>query len=100
TLTPRRGVEQRLRIRLKTAAEASAAAQAAQADAATPRDTAERPGANRIRTYAGQELRLFNGGDITLGTQGGQPGHDPRVPARAVALARPFYFGLHEVTNS
>lgn len=108
-VTPRKGVEQRFRIRLKTAAEAAAetgtpggAAPGASPAAAAARNAPSAGGPRKgfVTTFAGQELKLFNGGSATLGSSRREPGHRANEVQREVRLTRPFYFALREVTNA
>ncbi|MEQ8660719.1 MAG: SUMF1/EgtB/PvdO family nonheme iron enzyme, partial [Gammaproteobacteria bacterium] len=111
-VTPRKGVAKRVRIRLRTLAE-MAAAQAADAASGTPADgsaaagdgarseaAAATPPGGTITTALGQVLKLFRGGQVTLGSAPGSPGHAADAPPRAATLARPFYLGVREVTNA
>ncbi len=116
-VTPRKGVEKRLQIRLKTAAEmaqeeatrapplaASAtrpspsnneAQQQAELTASVfvPPELANGPKPQftdgRVRSVLGQELKLFAGGEFQVAA----------TTPHAVHLARPFYMGLLEVSN-
>ena len=109
-VTPRKGVEQRFRIRLKTAAEAAAETPApgAAAPAASPAASASPRAASGAdvqrkgfaKTFAGQELKLFNGGSATLGSSRRDAGHRANEVQREVRLARPFYLALREVSNA
>lgn len=103
-VTPRKGVEKRFRIRLKTAAEAAqspAAGSAARAGAAgAERSRARGRVKGFVKTHAGQEMKLFNGGDVTLGSSRGSAGHQANEVLRPVRLARPFYLAVKEVTNT
>jgi formylglycine-generating enzyme required for sulfatase activity len=109
-VTPRKGVEQRFRIRLKTAAEAAAEPPPSRAAppagsptaAASTRTaaTADGPRKGFVKTFAGQELKLFNGGSAMLGSSRRDPGHRANEVQREVRLTRPFYFALREVTNA
>lgn len=128
TVTPRTGVEKRLRIALKTAAEMqaelaaspapppTAPTQVAASDAkpipqaphgptarieteAVPA-TRETPAAESFRqTVTGQELKRFEGGEFLMGTLADDPGHRPNEITRRVRLSRPFYLSVREVSN-
>jgi formylglycine-generating enzyme required for sulfatase activity len=52
-----------------------------------------------ITTAAGQTLKLFYPSAFTMGTSRREAGRRPNETNRSVLLQRPFYFGLHEVTN-
>ncbi|MBI4696496.1 MAG: PEGA domain-containing protein [Gammaproteobacteria bacterium] len=143
TVTPRRGVEKRLRIELKTAAEMQAELAAnpeppppappAQATAAAPAaSTAGSPTAAPSnaapaakqapqgevefveaetkqatppqeeplrKTFTGQELKRFEGGEFLMGTIARDPGHRTNEIARQVRLSRPFWISVREVSN-
>ena len=106
SVTPRKGVAKRIRIRLKTAAQA-AAEQAGGSSGGAPRQNAARaasrsggPPRGEITTHAGQRLKLFEGGRATLGSAPGSAGHEADEPLREVVLQRPFYLGVSEVTNA
>jgi len=91
-VTPRSGVEKRLRVRLKTIAEAAADAPPAGVAGAGGGSTGSGPGgaaADQVTTFAGQRLRLLRGGRARLGS----------APTEVV-LARAFYVGEREVTNA
>lgn len=106
SVTPRKGVAKRIRIRLKTAAEAAAEQAAGRGESAPPQGAARaasRSGApprGEITTHAGQRLKLFEGGRATLGSAPGSAGHQADEPLREVVLQRPFYLGVSEVTNA
>ncbi|MEZ5490040.1 MAG: PEGA domain-containing protein [Gammaproteobacteria bacterium] len=53
----------------------------------------------QISTVGGQTLKLFNPGAFTMGASRREPGRRPNETLREVILEKPFYFGLHEVTN-
>lgn len=108
-VTPRQGVEKRLRIELKTAAEmareeaAAPTPAAATAPATTHGGTGEREyqplAEGQVRSAAGQILKLFNGGEFMLGaTRGDREARDNET-VHPVRLSRPFYLALKEVTN-
>lgn len=102
TVTPRKGVEKRYRIRLKTQAEAGlppAAAAPSQSNEASA-DTAPagtRPGV--ATTSLGQELKLFLGGRAVLGSPRRDSARRPNEIEREVILARPFYLAAKEVST-
>ncbi len=52
-----------------------------------------------ITTVAGQTLKLFNAGRFTMGASRREAGRRPNETLREINLDKPFYFGLHEVTN-
>jgi formylglycine-generating enzyme required for sulfatase activity len=89
-VTPRSGVEKRLRVRLKTIAEAARdAPSAAGVGGGAAGSGQSGAAADQVTTFAGQRLRLLRGGRARLGT--GQS---------EVVLARAFYVGEREVTNA
>ena len=118
-VTPRKGVEKRFKIRLKTIAEAGADELAAtpvttaapgevvnttttttsdtRADDAASGD--EAPAAPSVTTDAGQELKLFTGGQVVLGSPRSDAARRADEVERQVALKRAFYLGAKEVTN-
>ncbi|MCB1671411.1 MAG: PEGA domain-containing protein [Gammaproteobacteria bacterium] len=53
----------------------------------------------QISTVGGETLKLFNPGPFTMGSSRREPGRRPNETLREVILEKPFYFGLHEVTN-
>lgn len=89
TITPRKGVEKRFRIRLKTASEVAAGA---------PPSAATRKGL--ITTFAGQDMKLFKGGRVMLGSSRRESARRANEIQREAVLVRPFYLSLKEVTNS
>ena len=91
-ITPRKGVEKRYKIRLKTAAEM------ARESAAGAGISASTDGV--IETSAGQQLKLFKGGQVTLGTSRREAGRRANEVMQKVTLARPFYLALKEVSNA
>ncbi|MGE0483061.1 MAG: PEGA domain-containing protein [Gammaproteobacteria bacterium] len=105
-ITPRKGVVKRVRIRLKTAAEAAAegagtvATPAATAPGGRRTPAASGPAAGTLTTHAGQRMKLFTGGDAVLGSSRREPGHRANEVQRPVSLKRPFYLALNEVTNA
>ncbi|MGR8918491.1 MAG: PEGA domain-containing protein [Gammaproteobacteria bacterium] len=99
SITPRKGVEKRFRIRLKTAGEVPASGAAS---ASTP-PRSRAPGgraSGTVTTHAGQTLKLFEGGRVTLGSSRRTPGHRANEVIRAAELTRPFYLGVKEVSNA
>ena len=82
TVTPRRGLEQRLTIVLKTIAEAAAA---------------QLP--SSIETVAG-ELVLIKGGSLRMGSVRREQGRRSNEVRRDVDLTREFYIARTEVTNA
>lgn len=88
TITPRKGVEKRFRIRLKTAQEVAAGG--------TPRAA---PRKGFITTHAGQEMKLFRGGRVLMGSPRRDGARRANEIQREVVLARPFYLSVKEVTN-
>lgn len=93
TITPRKGIRKRIKVRLKTPAEAASAPPAAGAAGKNA------SGKGVIATSAGQQLKLFHGGRVTMGSSRRDPGRRANEVLREAKLVRPFYFGLKEVTN-
>ncbi|MBA3563973.1 MAG: SUMF1/EgtB/PvdO family nonheme iron enzyme, partial [Gammaproteobacteria bacterium] len=83
TVTPRPGFAQVLDIQLRTPEQLEAAA--------TP---------TLIRSSAGQQLRLVDGGRFTMGAPRREQGRRANENLRPVEITRPFYIGIHEVTNA
>ncbi|TDJ69455.1 MAG: PEGA domain-containing protein [Proteobacteria bacterium] len=90
TITPRKGIRKRIKIRLKTPAEAAKDA-TAHSQGTTSKTT--------VTAFAGQQLKLFHGGTITMGSSRRDPGRRANEVLRKAQLVRPFYFGLTEVSN-
>ena len=82
TLTPLVGVEQELKVVLKTIIQAKL-------ESVKP----------MISAPAGQTLKLFHPGAFTMGASRREPGRRANETVRDVKLTRPFYLGLKEVTN-
>lgn len=53
----------------------------------------------QITTIGGQTLKLFNPGPFTMGASRREAGRRSNESIREIVLEKPFYFGLHEVTN-
>jgi formylglycine-generating enzyme required for sulfatase activity len=117
-ITPRKGVEKRFKIRLKTIAEAAAeqpvpssggtpgenadattAAPAGAASADKNADANDGPAAASVTTFAGQQLKLFSGGQGVLGSSRADTARRSDETERAVLLKRAFYLGAKEVSN-
>ena len=88
-LTPRTGVEKKFRIRLKTA-------EAAEREAAQEEKRKTKKGF--VTTYVGQEMKLFSGGTVFLGSPKSDEEHQADEVHRKVILEKPFYFSTKEVT--
>jgi len=82
TVTPKAGLTQQVRVRLRSEKEAQAVA---------------RPAV--LRTPAGHELRLLSGGRFQMGASRREPGRRANETLREVELRRPFYVATREVTN-
>lgn len=82
TVTPRRGLEQRLTVVLQTIAQA----EAAKLDAV-------------VTTSAGQTLRLIPTGSLQMGSPRREQGRRNNEIRRDVELTREFYLAETEVTN-
>jgi formylglycine-generating enzyme required for sulfatase activity len=83
TVTPRPGLPHSVRVRLRSLSEAKAAA---------------RPAV--LRTAAGHELRLLEGGRFEMGASRREPGRRGNETPRQVELTRPYYLAVREVTNA
>jgi len=87
TVTPRAGVSKNVDVELKTEAQT----QAVKAAAATPAIW---------KTAAGQTLRLIRpAGSFRMGASRREAGRRANESPRLVALTRPFYLGVNEVSN-
>jgi formylglycine-generating enzyme required for sulfatase activity len=83
-ITPRAGIPQQVRVTLQTEEEARIASIKPQ-----------------ITSAAGHVLKLFRPeGTFNLGASRREPGRRANEALRAVALRRPFYLSLKEVTNA
>ena len=83
TVTPRPGFPQALEVSLLTIAEA--------------RRAAMKP---TLTAPDGQTLQLLKGGAFTMGASRREPGRRANEVLREVTVTRPFYLGIHEVTNA
>lgn len=83
TFTSRPGLEQELRITLKSVEEA-------RLDAIKP----------VITTVAGQSLKLLYPGQFTMGASRREAGRRANEDLREVRLEKPFYLSLQEVSNA
>ncbi len=81
-ITPRQGLEQQLKVTLKTLEQAKW-------DAIKP----------VVRLGDGQQLKLFRPGPLTLGASRREAGRRANESFRKVDLSRAFYMGTREVTN-
>ena len=81
-VTPRAGIAQQINVTLKTLRQAKI-------ERIKP----------VIKTSAGQSLKLFYPFGFTMGASRREPGRKANETLRRVELKRPFYLGLHEVTN-
>lgn len=91
TVTPRVGIKKQIKVRLRKPQQATA--QTAQ------RAPAGRVDTNIISSFVGQQLKLFRGGDITMGSSRRDANRRANETLREATLVRPFYFGVHEVAN-
>jgi formylglycine-generating enzyme required for sulfatase activity len=114
-VTPRKGVEKRFRVRLKTIAEA--AAEQPSFDQAPPATHTASAGGDATRsgngdarddnaaatpsvtTSAGQLLKLFGNGQVVLGSSRADAARRADETERPVVLKRAFYLGAKEVSN-
>lgn len=84
TFTPRPGIDQVIRVSLKTLREAKL-------EAMKP----------VMETAAGQTIKLFRpDSEFTLGASRREPGRRANETLRRVKLTRPFYLSVREVTNA
>ncbi|MFQ5660401.1 MAG: PEGA domain-containing protein [Gammaproteobacteria bacterium] len=83
TIIPRTGVAQQLRVKLKTLRQA--------------RLESIKP---IIKTPANQIMKLFYPGKFTMGASRREAGRRANETLRNIALTRPFYLSLREVTNA
>jgi formylglycine-generating enzyme required for sulfatase activity len=81
--TPRPGLQQVIDVSLQTEEEAIMA-----------RITPE------VTTSLGQKMKLFRGGEFTMGASRREPGRKSNEVLRPVALRRMFYLATTEVTNA
>ncbi|MCZ6892631.1 MAG: PEGA domain-containing protein [Gammaproteobacteria bacterium] len=88
TITPRKGVEKRFKIRLRTEQEMARAGRQAKSSKK-----------GFATTFAGQEMKLFTGGRIVMGSSRRESGRRANEVQREVTLKRPFYLSIKEVTN-
>lgn len=84
TLTPRSGVSKALSVDLKPVGQRSPVT-------STPK---------LVRTGEGQELKLIEPGEFTMGSSRREQGRRANENLRRVVLTRPFYLAAREVTNA
>jgi formylglycine-generating enzyme required for sulfatase activity len=82
TVTPKPGLPQVVEYSLTTAEQARMAALPAS-----------------VKTGLGQQLKLVRGGKFMMGSPRREPGRRSNEAQRTIELKRPFYLGMHEVTN-
>ena len=82
-ITPHTGIAQKVNISLKTLRQA-------QLEKVKP----------LITTSGGQRMKLFYPNAFTMGASRREPGRRANETLRDIQLKRPFYLGLHEVTNA
>jgi formylglycine-generating enzyme required for sulfatase activity len=83
TITPKPGLTQQIDVQLKTEEQAKW-------EAVKP----------QLTTGAGQTLKLFKPGRLTMGASRREAGRRANETFREVELTRPFYLAIHEVTNA
>ena len=83
SITPHTGIAQQVNVNLKTERQA-------QIEKIKPVYT----------TSAGQTLKLFYPSAFTMGASRREPGRRANETLRDIQLKRPFYLGIHEVTNA
>ncbi|MGI9229680.1 MAG: PEGA domain-containing protein [Gammaproteobacteria bacterium] len=82
-VTPHTGVDQQIRIRMKSEQQLK-------------RESVK----SLIKTHAGQTLKLLKPGTFTAGASRREPGRRANETLQKIRLNRNFYLGLHEVTNA
>ena len=92
TITPRKGVEKRFKIRLKTAREVANVQR-------QRRRQGQQAKKGFLMTFADQEMKLFSGGRVVLGSSRRESGRRANEIQREAMLQRPFYLSVKEVTN-
>ena len=97
TITPRKGVEKRFKIRLKTAREVANVQRQRQRQRQGQGQQAKK---GFLATFAGQEMKLFTGGRVVMGSSRREGGRRANEIQREALLQRPFYLSVKEVTNS
>ena len=98
-ITPRKGVEKRIRVRLRPGSgDETVEAAASGNTSSTSTQPADSDG-NTIRTFSEQQLRLFNGGTVSMGSSRRDPARQANEVLRSASLKRPFYISIKEVTN-
>lgn len=92
SITPRKGIRKRVKVRLRTPSEAAAS---------TAQRSQRSGGATQgaITTFVNQSLKLFRGGSVTMGSSRRDPGRRANEVLHDAKLVRPFYFGVKEVSN-
>lgn len=103
SITPRKGVEKRIRVRLRpgsgtTAIDTNASSNEQQNVSAVKSGNSN--DGKTVKTYLGQDLKLFNGGKVTMGSSRREPSRRANETLHSATLARPFYLATKEVTNS
>ncbi len=83
TITPKPGFTQQIDVQLKTEEQAKW-------EAVKP----------QITTAAGQTMKLFKAGRLTMGASRREAGRRANETLREVELSRPFYLATREVTNA
>jgi formylglycine-generating enzyme required for sulfatase activity len=91
TVTPRVGIKKQIKVRLKKVSLTNAAAAPLARPASVDSDI--------LLSSVGQQLKLFRGGDITMGSSRRDADRRANEILREAKLVRPFYFGVNEVTN-
>ena len=99
SITPRKGVEKRIRVRLRPGTSNEVThPPLSTGTAKTSKQPADNDGTS-IKTFAGQRMQLFNGGEVTMGSSRRDPARRPNEVLRAANLQRPFYLSVKEITN-
>lgn len=99
TITPRKGVEKRIRVRLRPGSgEQSAAPEAANKTVSAVKQQADNDG-ELLRTFSQQQMKLFSGGPVTMGASRRDPARQANESLRSATLQRPFYLSVKEVSN-
>ena len=102
TITPRQGIEKRIRVRLREGVDADTSAQqqtpSQSSTANSGQQKADSDGVS-ISTYLDQRLKLIQVGQVQMGSSRRDPARHANETIRTVTLQRPFYLGIKEVTN-
>lgn len=100
TITPRKGVEKRIKVRLRPGADKELGQTGSTGSEAVSavQSKANSSGAS-IKTYLNQQLKLFKGGTLSMGSSRRDAARRANETQHSATLNRPFYFAVNEVTN-